>query len=124
MADLIEGLTFDDVLLVPNHSDVMPGDVGLQSRFSANVPLNVPISSSAMDTVTEWRLAVALAQEGGIGVIHRNLTIERQREEVEKVKRSANGVIEDPAAILATLGALTALGCNLTRRALEGAGLP
>ncbi len=106
MADLIEGLTFDDVLLVPNHSDVMPGDVTLQSRFSANVPLNVPISSSAMDTVTEWRLAVALAREGGIGVIHRNLSIERQREEVEKVKRSANGVIEDPVTLspCATVG--------------------
>ncbi|MEM9801473.1 MAG: IMP dehydrogenase, partial [Planctomycetota bacterium] len=99
MADLIEGLTFDDVLLVPNHSDVMPGDVKLASRFSANVHLNVPISSSAMDTVTEWRLAVALAREGGIGVIHRNLTIERQREEVEKVKRSANGVIDDPVTL-------------------------
>jgi len=99
MAELIEGLTFDDVLLVPNHSDVMPGDVRLQTRFSANVPLNVPISSSAMDTVTEWRLAVALAREGGLGVIHRNLSIERQREEVEKVKRSANGVIEDPVTL-------------------------
>jgi len=77
----------------------MPGDVTLQSRFSANVPLNVPISSSAMDTVTEWRLAVALAREGGIGVIHRNLSIEGQREEVEKVKRSANGVIEDPVTL-------------------------
>ena len=73
MAQLIEALTFDDVLLVPNHSDVMPGDASLRSRFSRNVPLNVPISSSAMDTVTEWRLAVALAREGTIGVIHRNL---------------------------------------------------
>ncbi|MEL6431316.1 MAG: IMP dehydrogenase [Planctomycetota bacterium] len=99
MAQLIEALTFDDVLLVPNHSDVMPGDASLRSRFSRNVPLNVPISSSAMDTVTEWRLAVALAREGGIGVIHRNLSIEGQREEVEKVKRSANGVIEDPVTL-------------------------
>ena len=99
MAELIEALTFDDVLLVPNHSDVMPGDVSLRSRFSRNVPINVPISSAAMDTVTEWRLAVALAREGGIGVIHRNLTIEGQRDEVEKVKRSANGVIEDPVTL-------------------------
>ncbi|MEE2941369.1 MAG: IMP dehydrogenase, partial [Planctomycetota bacterium] len=99
MAQLIEGLTFDDVLLVPNHSDVMPGDAQLGSRFSANVPLKVPISSSAMDTVTEWRLAVALAREGGLGIVHRNLSIERQREEVEKVKRSANGVIEDPVTL-------------------------
>lgn len=106
MAELIEGLTFDDVLLVPNHSDVMPSDVKLRSRFSANVPLNTPIVSSAMDTVTEWRLAVALAREGGLGVIHRNLSIERQREEVEKVKRSANGVIEDPVTLTpdATVG--------------------
>ena len=106
MPDLIEALTFDDVLLVPNHSDVMPGDVSLRSRFSANVPLNVPISSSAMDTVTEWRLAVALAREGGLGVIHRNLSIERQREEAQKVKRSANGVIEDPVTLFpdATVG--------------------
>lgn len=99
MAQLTEGLTFDDVLLVPNHSDVMPGDAQLGSRFSANVPLKVPISSSAMDTVTEWRLAVALAREGGLGIVHRNLSIERQREEVEKVKRSANGVIEDPVTL-------------------------
>ncbi|MGK0483270.1 MAG: IMP dehydrogenase [Planctomycetota bacterium] len=106
MAELIEGLTFDDVLLIPNHSDVMPGDVELQTRFSANVPLNLPISSSAMDTVTEWRLAVALAREGGIGVIHRNLSIEGQREEALKVKRSANGVIEDPVTLTpdATVG--------------------
>lgn len=106
MAELQEGLTFDDVLLVPNHSDVMPADANLASRFSANVPINLPISSSAMDTVTEWRLAVALAREGGIGVIHRNLSIERQREEVEKVKRSANGIIEDPVTLApdATVG--------------------
>ncbi len=106
MAELQEGLTFDDVLLVPNHSDVMPADANLSSRFSANVPINLPISSSAMDTVTEWRLAVALAREGGIGVIHRNLSIERQREEVEKVKRSANGIIEDPVTLApdATVG--------------------
>ena len=75
MAELIEGLTFDDVLLVPNHSDVMPGDAQLGTRFSANVPLKVPISSSAMDTVTEWRLAVALAREGGLGIVHRNISI-------------------------------------------------
>ena len=102
MAELQEGLTFDDVLLVPNHSDIMPADANLASRFSANVPINLPISSSAMDTVTEWRLAVALAREGGIGVIHRNLSIERQREEVEKVKRSANGIIEDPVTLTPT----------------------
>ncbi|MBI5363339.1 MAG: IMP dehydrogenase [Planctomycetes bacterium] len=94
-----EGLTFDDVLLVPRHSDVMPRDVKLTTRFSRNVPLNVPLSSAAMDTVTEEKLAVALAREGGIGVIHRNLTIEAQVREVDKVKRSANGVILDPVTL-------------------------
>ncbi|HUR29486.1 MAG TPA: IMP dehydrogenase, partial [Planctomycetota bacterium] len=93
------GLTFDDVLLVPQHSDVLPRDVVVATRFSRNVPINVPLSSSAMDTVTESTLAVALAREGGIGVIHRNLTIELQVREVEKVKRSANGVILDPVTL-------------------------
>ncbi len=94
-----EGLTFDDVLLVPAESDVLPRDVKLETRFSRNVPLNVPLSSAAMDTVTEEKLAVALAREGGIGVIHRNLTIEGQIREVDKVKRSANGVILDPVTL-------------------------
>jgi len=97
--ELSEGLTFDDVLLVPRHSDVMPRDVKLGTRFSRNVPLNVPLSSAAMDTVTEEKLAVALAREGGIGVIHRNLSIEGQIREVDKVKRSANGVILDPVTL-------------------------
>ncbi|QDU67037.1 IMP dehydrogenase [Engelhardtia mirabilis] len=94
-----EGLTFDDVLLVPRHSDVLPTDVDVRTRFSRNVSLAIPISSAAMDTVTEWRLAVALAREGGLGVIHRNLPIERQIREVDKVKRSANGIIEDPVTL-------------------------
>jgi len=94
-----EGLTFDDVLLVPQHSDVLPSDARLETRFSRNVELRIPLSSSAMDTVTEWRLAVALAREGGIGIIHRNLTVEGQVAEVDKVKRSANGVIEDPLTL-------------------------
>ncbi|MCC6405921.1 MAG: IMP dehydrogenase [Planctomycetes bacterium] len=93
------GLTFDDVLLVPRHSDVMPRDVDVASRFSRNVALNIPLVSAAMDTVTEAELAVALAREGGLGVIHRNLTIEGQIREVEKVKRSANGVILDPVTL-------------------------
>jgi IMP dehydrogenase len=94
-----EGLTFDDVLLVPRHSDVMPRDVALATRFSRSVPLNIPIASAAMDTVTEEKLAVALAREGGIGVIHRNLSIEGQIREVDKVKRSANGIILDPVTL-------------------------
>ncbi len=94
-----EGLTFDDVLLIPRHSDLLPREVELTTRFSRNVPLNIPVSSAAMDTVTEWKLAVALAREGGIGVIHRNLGIEAQIREVDKVKRSANGVILDPITL-------------------------
>jgi len=98
-ADFPLGLTFDDVLLVPQHSDVLPRDVSVATRFSRNVPINVPLSSSAMDTVTESTLAVALAREGGIGIIHRNLGIDAQVREVEKVKRSANGVILDPVTL-------------------------
>ncbi|MCY2960637.1 MAG: IMP dehydrogenase [Planctomycetota bacterium] len=94
-----EGLTFDDVLLVPRESDILPRDVQLTTRFSRNVPLNIPLASAAMDTVTEEKLAVALAREGGIGVIHRNLSIEGQIREVDKVKRSANGVILDPVTL-------------------------
>jgi len=94
-----EGLTFDDVLLVPQESDILPRDVQLATRFSRNVPLNIPLASAAMDTVTEEKLAVALAREGGIGVIHRNLSIEGQIREVDKVKRSANGVILDPVTL-------------------------
>ena len=103
---VVEGLTFDDVLLVPLHSDVIPRDVDLATRFSRNVPLAVPLASAAMDTVTEWRLAVSLAREGGIGIIHRNLSIEDQIHEVDKVKRSANGVILDPVTLppSATIG--------------------
>ncbi len=101
-SDFPEGLTFDDVLLVPRHSDVIPRDVTLSTRFSRNVPLNIPLSSAAMDTVTEEKLAVALAREGGIGVIHRNLSTELQIREVDKVKRSANGVIVDPVTLTPT----------------------
>jgi len=99
LEELREGLTFDDVLLVPQHSDVMPKDVGLATRFSRNVAVNIPLISAAMDTVTESRLAVSLAREGGIGVIHRNLSVEGQIREVDKVKRSANGVILDPVTL-------------------------
>ena len=97
--ELREGLTFDDVLLVPQHSDLVPTEVDLATRFSRNVSLNLPLASAAMDTVTEWGLAVALAREGGIGVIHRNFSVEGQIQEVDKVKRSANGVILDPVTL-------------------------
>jgi len=94
-----EGLTFDDVLLVPAFSEVMPGEVDTRTRFSRGISLNIPLCSSAMDTVTEAGLAIALAQQGGIGVIHKNFAIEQQAEEVDKVKRSESGMIVDPVTI-------------------------
>ena len=95
-----EGLTFDDVLLVPAYSEVLPREVDLRSRFSRNIQLNVPIVSAAMDTVTEAPLAIALAREGGIGVIHKNMPIEEQARQVHAVKRAENGMIYDPVTIL------------------------
>jgi IMP dehydrogenase len=94
-----EGLTFDDVLLVPAFSDVLPSEVDTRTRFSRGIQLNIPLCSSAMDTVTEAALAIALAQQGGIGVIHKNFSIEQQAEEVDKVKRSESGMIVDPVTI-------------------------
>jgi len=94
-----EALTFDDVLLVPGQSDVIPSEVSVQTQLTRNIPLNVPIISSAMDTVTESRMAIALAQQGGLGIVHRNLTIEQQTEEVDKVKRSESGMIVDPVTM-------------------------
>ncbi|MEW6274371.1 MAG: IMP dehydrogenase [Bacillota bacterium] len=90
------GLTFDDVLLVPAASEILPRDVDVSTNLTRNIRLNIPLMSAAMDTVTEARLAIALAREGGIGVIHRNMSIERQALEVDKVKRSEHGVISDP----------------------------
>ena len=94
-----EGLTFDDVLLVPAYSEVLPREVDLRSRFSRNIQLNVPIVSAAMDTVTEAPLAIALAREGGIGVIHKNMSIAEQAAQVRRVKRAENGMIYDPVTI-------------------------
>lgn len=94
-----EALTFDDVLLLPSKSNVLPGEVDLQTQFSKNIPLNIPISSAAMDTITKARLAIALARQGGIGVIHRNQSIEFQVAEVDKVKRSESGMIVDPVTM-------------------------
>ncbi|OQA48676.1 MAG: Inosine-5'-monophosphate dehydrogenase [Firmicutes bacterium ADurb.Bin300] len=91
-----EGLTFDDVLLVPSHSDVLPADVDLKTRLTKNILLSTPIMTAAMDTVTETRMAIAIAREGGIGVIHKNMTIEEQATMADQVKRSENGVISNP----------------------------
>jgi IMP dehydrogenase len=92
-------LTFDDVLLVPAHSSIHPKDADLKTRLTADIELNIPLVSAAMDTVTESRLAKAIAQEGGIGVVHRNLSPERQADEVDKVKRSESGMILDPITL-------------------------
>ncbi len=94
-----EKLTFDDVLLVPAYSEVLPREVDTSTMFTKNIRLNIPIVSAAMDTVTEYRLAIALAKEGGIGIIHKNMTIEEQAEQVRKVKRSESGMIIDPVTL-------------------------
>ena len=94
-----EGLTYDDVLLVPSFSDILPREVKVDSRFSRNITLNIPMVSAAMDTVTEAAMAIGMAQEGGIGVLHKNMSIERQANEVRKVKRSENGMIVDPVTL-------------------------
>ena len=93
------GLTFDDVLLVPAYSEILPSDVNLTSKFSRNLTLKVPVVSAAMDTVTESKMAIAMAQEGGIGVIHKNLTIKKQCDKVRRVKRSESGMILDPVTL-------------------------
>tara|TARA_B110000444_G_C18850276_1_gene604988 strand:- start:186 stop:1652 length:1467 start_codon:yes stop_codon:yes gene_type:complete len=97
-----QGLTYDDVLLVPSYSDILPREVSIKSRFSRNIPLNIPIISAAMDTVTESSMAIAMAQEGGIGVLHKNMTIEQQSLKVRAVKRSESGMIIDPVTLPVT----------------------
>ena len=101
-----EGLTFDDVLLMPAYSEVLPREVDIRSQLTKNITLNVPMLSAAMDTVTEASLAIALAREGGLGILHKNMSIERQADEVRKVKRSESGMIIDPLTLLveATIG--------------------
>ena len=93
---LKEGLTFDDVLLVPARSNVLPKDVDLTTRLTNKIILNAPIMSAGMDTVTESKMAIAMARQGGIGIIHKNMSIEEQAKEVDRGKRSENGVITDP----------------------------
>lgn len=95
----VDGLTFDDVLLIPAYSEVLPKDVNLQTRFSRNINLNIPFVSAAMDTVTEYQMAISIAREGGIGVIHKNMTIAEQAKQVSNVKRAENGMINAPVII-------------------------
>src|ERR1700720_522724 len=94
-----EGLTFDDVLLLPAHSDVVPAQTDTRTLGTRHISLNIPVFSAAMDTVTESHLAIALAQQGGIGLIHRNMPVDKQAEEVDRVKRSESGMIVDPVTI-------------------------
>src|SRR5260221_6503226 len=94
-----KALTFDDVLLIPAHSSVLPRDVSLTTRVTRTISLNLPILSAAMDTVTESRLAIAIAQEGGIGILHKNMPARAQAAEVAKVKRYESGVVNDPVTI-------------------------
>lgn len=106
-----EAITFDDVLLVPSYSEVLPNQVSLKSRLTDKITLNIPIVSAAMDTVTEADLAIALARVGGLGFIHKNMPIEEQASQVNKVKRSENGMITDPVTLTKdhTLGEAKAL---------------
>lgn len=108
-----EALTFDDVLLVPAHSNVLPRDTDLRTHLTRAIKLNTPLLSAAMDTVTESRLAIAMALEGGIGIIHKNMSAERQAQEVRKVKKYESGVIHEPI----TVSPRTSIGdvINLTR---------
>ena len=103
MMKIPEALTFDDVLLVPAYSEVVPTQVSTQTWMTKRISLNTPLMSAAMDTVTESRLAIAMAQQGGMGVVHRNLTMEQQAGEIDKVKRSESGMIVDPVTISAAL---------------------
>ena len=99
LTQIQEGLTYDDVLLVPAYSEVLPRDVSLKSSFTRNIELNTPIVTAAMDTVTDANMAIAIAQQGGIGVVHKNMTIEDQAKNVRKVKRSESGMIIDPITL-------------------------
>src|ERR1700742_1363976 len=104
-----EGLTFDDVLLLPGKSSILPTQVDTRTCFTRKISINIPLASAAMDTVTESNLAVAIARQGGIGIVHRNMAIDRQAEEVDRVKRSESGMIVDPVTIAPEMSVRQAL---------------
>src|SRR5947199_3612682 len=116
-----EALTFDDVLLVPAYSDVVPTQVSTQTRLTKNIILNTPLLSAAMDTVTEARLAIAIAQEGGLGIVHKNMSPAKQAAEVAKVKRFESGVVKDPITIPPTMSVREVLAL---KRQHKFSGLP
>lgn len=116
-----KALTFDDVLLVPAHSNVLPRDVSLRTQLTRNISLNIPLLSAAMDTVTESRLAIALAQEGGIGIVHKNMSAKAQADKVSKVKRFESGVVKDPVTVSPEMTVREVL--DLTRK-FKISGLP
>src|SRR5438045_5239371 len=116
-----KALTFDDVLLVPAHSLVVPRDVSLKTRLTRSISLNIPLVSAAMDTVTDARLAIAIAQEGGLGIIHKNMTVAKQAAEVAKVKRFESGVVKDPITIPPTISVREVLAL---KRQHKFSGLP
>src|SRR5512135_811312 len=121
MRILQKALTFDDVLLVPAQSDILPRDVTLKTRLTKKIELNIPVLSAAMDTVTEAPMAITLAQEGGLGIIHKNLTAEQQAIEVAKVKRYESGVVKDPITVSPNMSVRDVL--DITRR-YHISGLP
>src|SRR5690625_2464146 len=116
-----KALTFVDGLLVPAYSEVLPRDTQLQSQFTRDIQLNIPLVSAAMDTVTEARLAIAMAQEGGIGVIHKNLSVERQAQEVSRVKRHELGIVIDPVTVTPKM---TVRDASAPRRQCAVSGVP
>ena len=117
-----EALTFDDVLLIPAHSNVLPRDVSLETYLTRNIKLNIPLLSAAMDTVTEGRLAITIAQEGGIGIIHKNMSPVAQAAEVTKVKRFESGIVKDPITVTPVMTApVTQSGLRVVRTAQPAA---
>ncbi|MET0428599.1 MAG: IMP dehydrogenase, partial [Microvirga sp.] len=119
LEDIVEGLTFDDVLLRPGRSEVLPADVRIASRLTRSIHINLPILASAMDTVTEARMAIAMAQNGGIGVIHRNLEPDQQAEQVRLVKRYESGMVLNPITIHPDETLADALG-SMKRHGISG----